>query len=274
MMASMSPRLSSSIRARAHLPLLMSLADNAVVLDVGSGWGNIAVGFARDCRLVFALDTTLANLEFVAIRAQQEGLGNVVPILGDATALPLPPASCDGVLMVGVLEWVPWGRDDGTPSGLQKKALAEAFEVLRPGGQLYIGIENRFGFKNLVGMREPHTGLRFVSLLPRALADYYSRKVRGQPFREWTYSQRGLTKLLEQVGFSKPQFLYPIPSYQNFRYITDYSAPWIGRFLVSRYAGHGRFTEGLRIAGLLASVLRVEKLLSPCFSVLARKPHV
>jgi ubiquinone/menaquinone biosynthesis C-methylase UbiE/uncharacterized protein YbaR (Trm112 family) len=259
--------------ARADFRFLMSLDENATVLDVGSGWGNIAIAFARTSRLVFALDTTLANLQFVKIRAHQEGLYNVEPLLGDAASLPLPPESCDGVLMVGVLEWVPWGREDGTPRDLQTRALAEACQVLRPGGQLYVAIENRFGFKSLLGVREPHTGLRFVSLLPRSLGDLYSRWLRGKPFREWTHSQAGLTRLLKEAGFSMIDFYYPIPSYQNFRYITDYSAPWIGRFLISRFAGHARFTAGLRVAGSVASILRIERWVSPCFSVVARKSH-
>lgn len=259
--------------ARADFRFLMSCDEKATILDVGSGWGNIAIAFARNSHLVFALDTTLANLQFIRIRAQQEGLNNVVSVLGDATCLPLPPASFDGVLMVGVLEWVPWGRNDGTPRRLQVRALKEAFQVLRPGGQLYVGIENRLGFKNFLGAREPHTELRFISLLPRVLGNFYSMKARGKPFREWTYSQRGLTQLLTQAGFSSVNFYYPIPSYQNIRYITDYSAPWISRFLVSRFSGHGRFTVGLKMAGLAASLLRVERWLSPCFSVLARKPH-
>ena len=258
--------------ARADFRFLMSLERGATVLDVGSGWGNISIASARNCDLVFALDTTLANLQFIAIRAQQEGLGNVVPVLGDATCLPIPPASCDGVLMVGVLGWVPWERNDGTPQRLQTRALREAFQALRPGGQLYLGIENRLGFKAFLGAREPHTGLRFISLLPRFLANYYSEMTRHRPFREWTYSQRELTRLLSQVGFKPIHFYYPIPSYQNIRYITDYGTPGISRFLASRFKGHGRFSRSLHMAGLFSSLLRVEKLLSPCFSVLAEKP--
>ncbi len=49
--------------------------------------------------------------------------------VADAGALPLPPASCDGVLMLDLLEHV----DDGA-------ALAEAQRVLRPGGKLLVAV--------------------------------------------------------------------------------------------------------------------------------------
>jgi SAM-dependent methyltransferase len=258
--------------ARADFRFLMSLSADSTVLDIGSAWGSLSVAFARSTRLVFALDTAMDSLQFVRMRAQQERLDNVVPFLGDATCLPLPPASCDGVLMVGVLERVSQGRNDGPPQVLQVRALGEAYQVLRPGGQLYLGTDNRLGFRSILGRPEPHTGLRYISLLPRFLADAYSMKARGKPFREWTYSQSGLRKMLARAGFVATKFYYPIPGHQMPRYITDYSAPWMSRFLLSRFEGHGGFTEGLRIAALLATTARVERLLSPCFSVLARKP--
>lgn len=257
--------------ARADFRFLMSVDKNATILDVGSGWGNISVAFARRSDLVYALDTTLSNLQFVEIRARQEGLNNVLPLLGDAVCLPQPSHSCDAVLMVGVLEWIPWGRSDGKPKELQLKALSEAFRTLKPGGQLYLGIENRFGFKYFLGFPEPHTGLRFASLLPRSLADLYSRKVRDAPFREWTYSEHELTDMLHQVGFGMVKCYYPIPSYQNFRYITDYGNRAVGHFLIGNFRGHGRFVNGLRLAGRLASALRLERKLSPCFSIIATK---
>jgi ubiquinone/menaquinone biosynthesis C-methylase UbiE len=259
--------------ARADFRFLMSLPSDATILDVGSGWGTIAVALARTSRCVYALDTTLANLAFVQVRAEQEGLSNVVAVMGDATCLPIPPSSCDAVLMVGVLEWVPWGRDDGSPQDLQSKALHEAYRVLKPGGQIYVGIENRFSVKSFLGAKEPHTGLRFISLLPRSLANAYSRRLRQQPFREWTYSQQGLTSLLLAAGFATVRFHYPIPSYQNIRYITNYEIPWVTRFLITRFMGHGRFSESLRLAGLCASALRLEKSLSPCFSIVGTKAH-
>lgn len=112
-----------SSEARADCRFLMTLPERPVILDVGSGWGNIAVAFGRTAARVYALDTTLANLQCVHARARQEGVETVHPVLGDAVQLPLKPLICDAVTMVGVLEWVAWGRSDGAPRALQHQAL-------------------------------------------------------------------------------------------------------------------------------------------------------
>lgn len=257
--------------ARGDFLFFTSIDQSSTVLSIGSGWGNIELAFARIAKQVYALDTTLANLQFVGIRAQQEGQDNIIPVVGDVVKLPLPPASCDVVLMVGALGRIPWERDDDTPRNLQIRALENALKVLKPGGQLYIGIENRFSIKSFLGFREPHTGLRFIGLMPRWLADLYSRMVRRAPFREWTYSRRELRRLLTTAGFAQIQEYYPLPSYKNFRFITDFSEPWLTRFLANSYRGFGSFSRVIHAGVLMASLLRIEKVFSPCFSFIAIK---
>lgn len=260
-----------SSEARADFRFLMTLPENPVVLDVGSGWGNIAIAFARHAGQVFALDTTFANLQFVRERAIQEDVPNLTTLLGDAASLPLPERSCDAVLMVGVLEWVAWGREGSTPRELQLAALREAHRVLRPGGQLYVAIENRYSVKSFVGFKEPHTGLRFVSLLPRPFANRYSRAARGQAFREYTYSSPELDALLNAAGFGTIQHFYPLPSYQNFRYITGFEDQRLTKYLVSRLQGHGNFAGAFALATRIAVAVRLHRPFAPCFSFLASR---
>lgn len=256
---------------RADFRFLMPVDGNSVILDVGSGWGNITTAFARTSRYVIALDTNLDNLRFVQLRAQQEGLRNVIVAQGDASTLPIQPASCDAAVMVGVLEWVAWGRANGSPHRLQEQALVRVHRALKPGGCLYLAIENRFSFKYFLGVKEPHTNLRFISLLPNTLAQKYSQLARGQDYQEITYSLWGLRKLLRSVGFRQIKFFFPIPGYQNFRFLVDFQDRGVSRFVLERLRTHPRFTRRQYLAGraMLYLPLGLARFFWPSFSVLA-----
>lgn len=262
-----------SSEARADFRFLLPTSNQSgSVVDIGSGWGNMSLAFARTADQVVAIDTTPENLEFIQIRADQEGLKNIITAQAEASCLPLRPNSFDIALLIGVLEWVAWGRP-GDPQKLQQKALKRIYESLRPGGCLYLSIENRFSYKYFLGLKEPHTGLRFVSLLPYIIGNQYSRIVRHQEYRELTYSPWALKKLLRVAGFNQIDFMYPIPNYQNFRYITDHSQPQISRFVLNQMRGHPKFSTPYYLAGFFSVILRLHKTLSPSFSVFAYKNY-
>jgi 2-polyprenyl-3-methyl-5-hydroxy-6-metoxy-1,4-benzoquinol methylase len=112
--------------ARADFSILAKLTPESRVLDIGSGWGNLATGMARVVGEVYALDSTYENLEFVAIRAAQEGLDNVHPVGASATCLPFPDEFFDLIVMNGVLEWVGTADHSASPLDLQRQALRQA----------------------------------------------------------------------------------------------------------------------------------------------------
>jgi SAM-dependent methyltransferase len=102
-----------------------------VVLDVGSGSGVDAVIASRlvgPAGKVLALDMTRAMLDRLRDLVRGEGLANIEVIEGDAARIPLPDASVDVVTSNGVLNLVPDKR----------RAIAEIFRVLKPGGRVQI----------------------------------------------------------------------------------------------------------------------------------------
>jgi SAM-dependent methyltransferase len=102
-----------------------------VVLDVGSGSGVDAIIASRlvgPAGKVLALDMTPAMLDRLRDLVRGEGLANIEVIEGDAARVPLPDASVDVVTSNGVLNLVPDKR----------RAIAEIFRVLRPGGRVQI----------------------------------------------------------------------------------------------------------------------------------------
>jgi hypothetical protein len=121
--------------------------------------------------------------------------------------------------MVGGLEWVAWRRK-GKPRVIQQEAIQKIYNTLKPEGALYLAIGNRYSFKNILGFREPHTQIRFISILPYFLANLYSKLVRKSEYRELTYSKIDLTKKLVDTGFKSIEFYYPVPGYQYFRVMT------------------------------------------------------
>jgi arsenite methyltransferase len=101
------------------------------VLDIGAGAGTdtlIAARLVGPEGKVYALDITPAMVRKLRKLVMQHGITNVEAIEGNAEAVPLPDASVDVVTSNGMLNLVPDKR----------KAVAEIFRVLRPGGRAQI----------------------------------------------------------------------------------------------------------------------------------------
>jgi arsenite methyltransferase len=101
------------------------------VLDIGAGAGTdtlIASRLVQPRGKVLALDITPAMARRLRELVTRYGIDNVEVIEGNVEALPVPAASADVVTSNGMLNLVPDKR----------KAVAEIFRVLRPGGYVQI----------------------------------------------------------------------------------------------------------------------------------------
>lgn len=201
--------------SRALWTDLLPLDSETDVLDVGCGWGTNAIPMARKARLVAAVDATLERVAFVNLRAHQSGLTNVRPALASATALPYPAESFDVVAFNGVLEWLGAIDQKSPPIEIQKQALREAHRVLRPGGLVYIGIENRFSLRYFMGAPDDHSFIRFTTLMPRWLAQVYFKMRSGQNYFMHTHSLNKYQLLMQQTGFDCDREILPWPDYRN-----------------------------------------------------------
>jgi 2-polyprenyl-3-methyl-5-hydroxy-6-metoxy-1,4-benzoquinol methylase len=186
----------------------------ARILDIGSGWGQIALPLARESGAeVVALEPTPERLAFIQAAAQQDGVANRMYFLqADFFEVEFAPRF-DLVTSVGVLEWVPKFRT-GDPREVQIEFLRRARNLLAPGGQLVIGIENRLGLKYLLGAPDDHIGPPNIAVYDAALASEKWLKQSGQPLRSFTFTRAELAELLAAAGFRKSKFFAALPDYK------------------------------------------------------------
>lgn len=184
------------------------------VLDFGCGFGTLARALVHRADLVVALDATRAKVRFLDIIRRQEPLERLLPICsGDPLQLPFVDAAFDLVVLNAVFEYLPQSVPVADPSRAHLLALREFRRVLKPGGVLFLATKNRFSYLYFLGAKDHH-GLRFTSLLPRALADHLTRRTRSLPYRVVTHSLYRYRALLREADFEPLAAYWPVPSLQ------------------------------------------------------------
>jgi len=271
---------------RADWQFLLSLGRNHSVLDVGSGWGTISVPLSRRCGHVVAMDSTLERCQFLKLRCIEDDVYNVLPVRANILESPLCENQFDLVVFNGSLEWIGESNLTGSPRSLQLEALKSAQKLCREDGFLYIGIENSYGSKYLLGFPDDHAGIKGISFLPRGEADELSALTRGKPYRTYTYSHEEYRNMVEEAGFCDIEFYYPLPDYKSATYIAslegDYRIPLefllthlYDPYVLSTSHWHGQMgLEFWRTVGQLervAAKLQVLHCFAASFSIIARK---
>ena len=95
--------------------------------------------------------------------------------------------SFDYVTLIGVFEYsVSYIHSKDPYSDMLKKVK----RLLKPGGVLFIAIENKFGLKYFAGCREDHAGTLF-----EGIEDYPNEGTAR------TFTERGLLEIAEKCGF-------------------------------------------------------------------------
>src|SRR5687768_4395026 len=204
-----------STNGRYAWKLFLDLPPRGRFLDFGCGLGSLTQNFAPHVGEVVALDLTWERLQFAQQRFARFNSNDRITVVagGDGPRLPFPDSYFDGIALSGVLEWIGDDFDVYSLSGsrvtkavkmlatffgqrnprrTQLRFLRELRRVLKPAGQLFVAIENRWGYEYFTGRPDHHSGLRYGSLLPRFLANAYSiASSRRHPYRTYTYSYWG-----------------------------------------------------------------------------------
>lgn len=139
-----------------------------VVLDFGSGTGGMSHYFAPVSGRFVAMDVNEAYLE--TLRRSHQGTATesrVTTVCADAGRLPFEDGEFDLVVSFEVIEHVPD----------EKAALREIFRVLKPGGQFFFTIPNKWWIFETHGANLPLLPWNRVpgfGWLPKAIHDKYA----------------------------------------------------------------------------------------------------
>ena len=184
----------------------------ARVLDVGAGWGQIALPLARTCE-VTALEPTPERLAFIRTAAAQESVARRLHFVQADFFDVEFDTKFDLVTCIGVLEWVPKFRA-GDPREVQIDFLKRMRELLAPGGRLVIGIENRLGLKYLLGAPDDHLGVPNIAVYDAESAGQKWQTHSGKTLRVFTYTRVELAEMLSAAGLSDHKFFAALPDYK------------------------------------------------------------
>ncbi|HVS79880.1 MAG TPA: class I SAM-dependent methyltransferase, partial [Candidatus Paceibacterota bacterium] len=193
--------------ARSDFLYGLDIGPGKRVLDIGCGLGVHSFNAARTGAEVYGCDLSSKRAEFCMLRAKSDGVENAHFFHSDILNLPFAAESFDAVVLNGVVEWLGEMNRNKDPRQDQIEGLKSVLRILKPGGTLYIGIENRIAATYLFHATD-HNRLKYTTFMPRFLADFVTRRKKGKSYRTYTYAKGGYEKLLRDSGFSNPACFY------------------------------------------------------------------
>ncbi len=231
----------------------LDIDKESVCLDCGCGLGAHTFNMARDAKEVHSFDLSSKRLRFVEQRKEAEGQKNIFLYHSNFEHLPFADGMFDVIIMNGVVEWLGEIKRFEDPREDQLAVLRKMRRLLKPGGRLYIGIENRYAAAYLRG--HDHNGLRLTNFYPRFLADWMTRWKKGKSYRTYTYGARGYRKLLRESGFTeRPTFFITYPGYNSPQYLIAHDDDAAVRFFYSSLSSN-KGTRGRVVSFLVQFTL-------------------
>jgi len=206
---------------RAGWKFLLDVRPATRVCFLGPSFGAAPLALARSCARVLVLDGSSDRLRLAREQARAAGLRNLtVAMVNDPVALPLADGSVDLVVVPGIAEWFESvGGDQRSGAVAGSEFMAEIRRILAPGGQAYLGADNRIGPVRLLDLARP-------SRAPR-------------------YSIRALRRAAATAGFERCEVFAPLPFRHKFHQVLDVDRTDRMNFCIDPYRTRGRLLRPL-----------------------------
>lgn len=170
---------------------------DAELLEIGAGCGALTGLFVERVAQVTAAE--LSEKRCRIIERRYTGRPNLEIMAGNFADMTFN-RSFDYITLIGVLEYARAFIPAPDP---YRDLLNRVAKILKPGGLLFVAVENRLGLKYFAGARDDHTGRQF---------DGIEGYPGGEPVE--TFTRNGLECLLREGGFAERIFYYPYPDYK------------------------------------------------------------
>lgn len=202
--------------SRSNFLDLLDIKKDGDFLDVGSGWGQVALPLSRRGNSV-AFDLTRNRLNILQEIAKQER-SSLGYIQGNFITFPFKRDCFDLIVFNGSLEWIGSGREEGESIRSQQIiALQKAKDMLKGGGTIYIGIENSMGAKYLLGTPDDHTGISHITYLSEEIMESKHWELRQKRLPTKTYSYKEYLTMFSEAGLKLKSSYACFPDYKLIR---------------------------------------------------------
>ncbi len=191
----------------------------STAVDLGCGVGGLIPLLVKEMSHVVGIDISMEELILAKRFLTDQGIDSQVTLVcSEGETIPIRSTSVSLVNATSVIEHV---RDAGA-------VLQAVFKSLTPGGIFLFDSPNRY---DLV-YPEPHVGVRFVGLWPRALQEPYVRLMSGKEYKEKRLlSLRELRSYLRRCVSSGNFVIFYWPRWQ----LGNPVKSMIGRFIIARW---------------------------------------
>ena len=189
-------------------------------LDVGCRYGLLTFEMAKTFKKIIAID--IYDSAIKEIKKKALNFDNIEIFKKSILNTNFKDNSFDLILLEGVLEWVGLSNSNISPKQVQIEVLKECKRLLKYGGILYCGIENKLF--PLYWIKDPHSYFPLLVVLPRFLSKrIYARFNNNEYYGQNILTYWGYSKMFYKV-FGNFNIKIPIPNYKYLYYVSSFNS--------------------------------------------------